>query len=138
MTDSVLLIHDDPGVLRTIGGRFEQAGCEGLRELNGEAGLATLDRGLPHVVCLAMHLAEASPELVRRLSGFEAQVIAFGDRPDPAAGAVVLRAGASRVADTGADAELLLTLAQRGATEGRGRRGADALRSEERRGGEGG
>jgi DNA-binding NtrC family response regulator len=127
MTDSVLLIHDDPGVLRTIGGRFEQAGCEVLRELNGEAGLATLDRARPDVVCLAMHLAQAAPELVRRLSAFEAQVIAFGDGPDPAAGAAALRSGAGRVADTAADPDLLLTLAQRGAAEGRGRRVADAM-----------
>src|ERR1041385_5298603 len=84
MTDSVLLIHDDPGLLRTIGARFEQAGCEVLRELNGEAGLATVDRARPDVVCLALHLAQKSPDLVPRLGATQAPVLALGDRPDPA------------------------------------------------------
>src|ERR1051325_113954 len=90
MTDSVLLIHDDPGLLRTIGARFEQAGCEVLRELNGEAGLATLDRARPDVVCLALHLAQKAPELLPRLGATAAPVIAFRDRPDPATSAAAL------------------------------------------------
>ena len=127
MTDSVLLIHDDPGLLRTIGARFEQAGCEVLRELNGEAGLATLDRARPDVVCLALHLAQKAPELLPRLGATEAPVIAFGDRPDPAISAAALHAGAGRVVDTAADPDLLLPLAQRAAAEGRARRVADAV-----------
>ncbi|HEV8355423.1 MAG TPA: sigma-54 dependent transcriptional regulator [Gemmatimonadales bacterium] len=127
MTDSVLLLHDDPSLLRSIGARFEQAGCEVHRELNVETGVATLDRTRPDVVCMAIHLARGVPELVRRLAAREAPVIAFGDRPDPVEAAAVLLAGASRVADTAADLDLLLTLAQRGAAEGRERRVADAL-----------
>jgi DNA-binding NtrC family response regulator len=127
MTDSVLLLHDDPGLLRTIGARFEQAGCEVLRELNGEAGLATLDRARPDVVCVALHLAQASGDLVRRLGVTDAPVLAFGDRPDPGESAAALRAGASRVVDTAAEPDLLLPLAQRGAAEGRARRAGDAV-----------
>lgn len=127
MTDSVLLIHDDPGSLRSIGARFEQAGCEVLRELNGEAGSATLDRARPDVVCLAIHLAEVAPDLVRRLGSREAPVVAFGEKIPTSVAASVVSAGASRIADTADDPELLLTLARQGAAEGRRRRVAEVL-----------
>ena len=127
MTDSVLLIHDDPGSLRSIGARFEQAGCEVLRELNGDGGLATLERARPDVVCLALHLAERGPELIQRLGAREAPVIIFGDNIAIGAAAQLLAAGASRVAETGADPELLVQLSRLGALEGRRRRVADLL-----------
>ncbi|HEV8194996.1 MAG TPA: sigma-54 dependent transcriptional regulator [Gemmatimonadales bacterium] len=125
MTDSVLLIHDDSGLLRSIGARFEQGGAEVLRELSGDAGAATLARTHPDVVCVAMHIADGAPALVQKLASDHAPVIAFGEQLDPAATARVLAAGASRVADTAPDPELLLTLAQRAAGEGRRRRAAD-------------
>ena len=78
MTDSILLIHDDPGSLRSVGARFEQAGCELFRELNAEAGVATLERTRPDVVCMAIHLAEAAPELIKRLGSREAAVARSG------------------------------------------------------------
>jgi two-component system response regulator HydG len=127
MTDSVLLIHDDPGSLRSIGARFEQAGCEVLRELNGEAGAATLDRARPDVVCLAFHLAERTPELLQRLGSREAPIIIFGEQIASAAGARLLGLGASRVADTAADPEILFTLSRLGAADGRRRRVAEVL-----------
>ena len=127
MTDSVLLIHDDPGSSRSIGTRLEQAGCELLREQTGEAGTATLERVRPDVVCLALQLAERSPELVRRLGAREAPVIAFGEKVSPAAAAKVMSSGVSRVADTAEDPELLLTLVRQGAAEGRRRRVAEVI-----------
>jgi DNA-binding NtrC family response regulator len=127
MTDSILLIHDDSTLLRSIGARFEQAGCEVLRELTGEAGVATLERSRPDVVCLAMHLAEASPALVGRLAGYEAPVIGFGEKISAEATAHTLIAGASRVADLSVDPDLLFNLAQQAGAEGRRRRAAEAV-----------
>ena len=127
MTDSVLLIHDDPALLRSIGARFEQVGCEVLRELNGEAGTQTLDRARPDVVCVAIHLVDAAPELVQRLGTREAPVLAFGERIPSALAARIMSAGASRVADTAEDPELLLSLARQSAVEGRRRRVADLI-----------
>lgn len=127
MTDSILLIHDDPALLRTIGARFEQAGCEVLRELSGEAGAATLERVHPDAVCVAIHLAESAPALLTRLGGGEALVTAFGSGIAPAASARMLAAGASRVADTESDLDLLVMVAQRAAAEGRRRRVADLI-----------
>jgi DNA-binding NtrC family response regulator len=127
MTDSVLLIHDDSGLLRSIGARFEQASCEVLRELTGDAGVATLERTRPDVVCLSSPLASASPGLIGRLASHEAPVIVFGDGPGPEESARALLAGASRVVDTAVDADLLFTLAQQAAAEGRRRRAAEAV-----------
>ena len=127
MTDSILLIHDDPALLRSVGARFEEVGWEVLRELNAESGLATLERVRPDVVCLGIHLADSVPDLVRRLGALEAPVIAFGDQPDAAVTARALQAGAIRVADTSGDSDLLPALAQRGAQDGRRRRVAEAI-----------
>jgi DNA-binding NtrC family response regulator len=125
MTDSVLLIHDDSGLLRSIGARFEQSGCEVLRELSGDAGVSTLAQAHPDVVCVAMHMAEGNPALVEKLAGDHALVVVFGDGIDPAATSRVMAAGASRVADTGSDPDLLVSVSQRSAAEGRRRRVAD-------------
>lgn len=125
MTDSVLLIHDDSGLLRSIGARFEQSGCEVLRELSADAGAATLVHSHPDVVCVAMHIADGAPALVQRLAGDHALVVVFGEQLDPAATARVMAAGASRVADTAADPDLLVSVAQRAALEGRRRRVAE-------------
>jgi len=127
MTDSILLIHDDSSLLRSIGARFEQAGCEVLPELTGEAAVTTLERSRPDVVCLAMHLAETAPALVGRLAAHEALVVGFGENLSAQATARALVAGASRVADTSTDPDLLFTLAQQAGAEGRRRRAAEAV-----------
>ena len=127
MTHSVLLIHDDSSVLRSIGARFEQAGAEVLRELTGEAGVATLERVRPDVVCLALHLAEPSPALIGRLAAHEAPVIGFAEKPAPESVARALVAGMSQVADTSTDPDLLFTLAQHAGALGRRRRASEAV-----------
>jgi DNA-binding NtrC family response regulator len=121
MTDSILLIHDEPDSLKSIGARFEQAGCEVFRELSGEAGIAVLERSRPDVVCVAVHLAER-PELVERLGSREAPVLAFGEKVAPDTTARILSSGVSRVADTAENLEILVSLARQGAAEGRRRR----------------
>jgi DNA-binding NtrC family response regulator len=121
MTDSILLIHDEPGSLKSIGARFEQAGCEVFREASGEAGIAALERSRPDVVCLAVHLAER-PELIERLSSREAPVVAFGEKVATDVTARILSSGVSRVADTAESLETLVSLARQGAAEGRRRR----------------
>jgi DNA-binding NtrC family response regulator len=127
MTDSVLLIHDDPALLRTIGARFEHAGCEVFRELTGDAGATTLERVHPDVVCVALHVAEAAPTLLQRLAAKGAPVTVFGAGIAPAAVARVMATGASRVADTESDLDVLVLMAQQAASEGRRGRVADLL-----------
>jgi DNA-binding NtrC family response regulator len=124
MTDSVLLVHDDPDRLRTLGSRFEQRGSEVLRELSGDAAVATLERARPDVVLVAGHLG--SPDLVGRLAGREAPVLLFGEGLDKAQGSQALGAGATAIVDS-SDDDLILALAARHAGHGRRRRLAEAL-----------
>jgi DNA-binding NtrC family response regulator len=56
MADTVLLIDDDPDILRSVGNYFEQVGYEVGRELTGEAGLEAHDRMRPDVVLLDLGL----------------------------------------------------------------------------------
>jgi two-component system response regulator HydG len=124
MTDSVLLVHDDPDRLRTLGSRFEQRGSEVLRELSGDTAVTTLERARPDVVLVAGHLG--APELVERLAGREAPVLLFGDSLDDEQAARALGAGATAVVNS-ADDDLILTLATRHAAHGRRRRLSEAL-----------
>jgi len=59
MADSILLIDDDEGVLRSIGAYFERLGAEVYREGTVQEGLDTFDRVRPDVVVLDLHLPDA-------------------------------------------------------------------------------
>src|SRR6266545_457623 len=59
MADTLLLIDDDPDVLRGIGDYFERLGYEVAREATGEAGAETYERLRPAVVILDLHLPDA-------------------------------------------------------------------------------
>ena len=120
MSDSILLIHDDPGVLRALGARFEEDGREVLRELSVETGIATLARLAPDAVLLAVSLA--SDDALARLGAAEAPLVLFGDDPDPAVAARAFAAGAVQVADTRAGPDVLLRVARVVAAATRARR----------------
>ena len=59
MADSILLIDDDEGVLRSIGAYFERLGAEVYREGTVKEGLETFERMRPDVVVLDLHLPDA-------------------------------------------------------------------------------
>lgn len=120
MTDSILLIHGDPAVLRATGARFEETGHEVIRELSVEAGVATLARIRPDVVLLALDLA--APEAIAALAAGEAPVVLFGERPEPARAVAALAAGGFQVLDTSADGQVIVTAAGTVATVARLRR----------------
>ncbi len=126
MTDCVLLIHDDPGILKAFAGRLEQAGSEVLKESSTDAGLKTFEQTRPDVVCLGAHLAHKHLDAVQRLSGREAWVVAFG-AIEAAQALRVMGAGALRVVDPGTDTEQFAALVRQGAIEGRRRRVSEAL-----------
>ncbi len=126
MTDSILLVHDDPSVLRAIGARFEETGHEVIRELSIEAGVATLARTRPDAVLLALSLADQSGAIAALGAG-DTPVVLFADRPDPATANRGLEAGAFQVVDTGADVQVLLTVSARVAATSRTRRVVAAM-----------
>ncbi len=121
MTDSILLVHDDPSVLRAIGARFEETGQEVIRELSVEAGVATLARLTPDVVLLSLALGGAAGGLAE-LRADGVPVVLFGDKPDPAEATRAIEAGAVQVVDTAANPGVLLKIAALVARSTRNRR----------------
>lgn len=110
MTDCILLVHDDPSLLRAVGARFEETGSEIVRELSVETAAATLARSKPDTILLATSLA--SPASIERLRGHGAPVVLFGDQPDRDTVTRGLEAGAHLVVDIGSNFGTLLKAAR--------------------------
>ena len=110
MSDSILLVHEDPSVLRAIGARFEESGQEVIRELSIDAGVATLARLTPDAVLLSLSLG-AVAGAIESLRTDDVPVVVFGDRPDPADAARAIDVGAVQVVDTAAGSGVLLKVA---------------------------
>lgn len=127
MTDSILLVHADPEVLRSAGSHLDELGYEVTRELNAEAGLLTAARLRPEVVILHHALAGGSgfPHVDRFRSG-EAGVILLVPAGGDAA-RVALEAGAELTVTEDASLPLLAAAAARAAERIRARRAAAAL-----------
>lgn len=125
MTDCILLVHDDPSLLRAIGARFEETGQEVIRELSIEAGAASLTRLRPDAILLALSLA--TPEAFDQLAGDGTPIVLFGERLDETAVARGLGAGAVQVVDVAADRGVLLKVARSAAQVTKARRAVAAL-----------
>ncbi len=95
MADTVLLIDDDPDILRSIGNYFEQMGYEVGRELTGEAGLAAYDRMRPDVVLLDLGLPGMDGmQVLERLRERSAAVILLTGQTDIATAVRAMQLGA--------------------------------------------
>jgi DNA-binding NtrC family response regulator len=127
MSDSILLIHDDPAVLRAMGARFEENGREVIRELSVETGVTTLGRLAPDAVLLSVSLA--SDEALVRLVASDVPVVLFGDAPAPEVLARALAAGALMVVDSRAGPDVLVRSARVAAAGSHARRLLGALLS---------
>ncbi len=83
MADSLLLIDDDPDVLKAIGAYFEKLGYEVHREASAEGGIDCYHRVRPDVVLLDLHLPDGDGlEVLEKLRQKDAAVIlltGFGD-----------------------------------------------------------
>jgi two-component system response regulator HydG len=58
MAESLLLVDDDPGVLRALGAYFERLGYDVAHAETGEAALEAFERLRPDVVILDLHLPD--------------------------------------------------------------------------------
>ncbi|HEV8265142.1 MAG TPA: sigma-54 dependent transcriptional regulator [Gemmatimonadales bacterium] len=83
MADTLLLVDDDPAVLRAIGDYFEKIGYEVWREATGDQGIETFHRVRPDAVILDLHLPDASGlvvlERLRRDNGAVILLTGQGD-----------------------------------------------------------
>ena len=76
MANSLLLVDDDPAVLRAIGNYFESIGTEVYRASSAAAGLEAYERARPDVVILDMGLPDANGlEVLEHLRGQGVAVI---------------------------------------------------------------
>ncbi|HEX7918313.1 MAG TPA: sigma-54 dependent transcriptional regulator [Gemmatimonadales bacterium] len=95
MADTVLLIDDDPDILRSVGNYFEQSGYEVGRELTGEAGLEAYDRMRPDVVLLDLGLPGMDGmQVLERLRERNASVILLTGEADIATAVRAMQLGA--------------------------------------------
>ncbi|MBM4186990.1 MAG: sigma-54-dependent Fis family transcriptional regulator [Gemmatimonadetes bacterium] len=120
MTDCILLVHDDPSLLRAVGARFEETGSEIVRELSVETAAATLTRSRPDTILLATSLA--APEAIGRLGGHGIPVVLFGEQPDRGTVKRGLEAGAQLVVDVGADFATVVSVAKTSARAAKAQR----------------
>ena len=125
MTDCILLVHDDPTLLRAIGARFEETGSEVIRELSIEAGEASIARLRPDAILVGLSLA--SPPVLERLGAAAIPIVLFGERPESAAIAQGINAGATQVIDIAADLGVLLKVARNAANLSKTRRAIAAI-----------
>ena len=128
MADSVLLIDDDVDVLRAIGNYFERLGYEVIRELSGEAGLATYDRQRPEVVVLDLHLPGMNGmEVLEELRQRDASVILLTGQGDVPTAVRAMQLGAENFLTKPVDLEHLEIATKRVADKVRLRRVNEAL-----------
>ncbi|HVH08652.1 MAG TPA: sigma-54 dependent transcriptional regulator [Gemmatimonadales bacterium] len=83
MADSVLLIDDDPDVLRAVGDYFDKIGYEVGRAATGEEGVTAFQRLRPDVVILDLHLPDVGGlEVLERLRSDGGSVILLTGQGD--------------------------------------------------------
>ena len=133
MTDAILLVDDDAGALRGLGGHLEQQGFEVARELDGASALTACDRLAPDVAIVDLDLPAApGQDLIALLKQRGAQVIGLLDGDNPGAAAEAYRRGVDQVLARSGDAAVLVAAAGRLAEISRLRRAADsAMRAPE-------
>lgn len=123
MPNSILLIDDDVTPLRVHGALFERAGWDVLRELTGEAGLATYERTLPEVVLVDLHLPGIDGlEVLEHLRGRDVAVIMVTGDGDVSKAVQAMRTGAENFLVKPVDLDHLMAAAERAAEKVRLRR----------------
>jgi DNA-binding NtrC family response regulator len=128
MSDAILLIDDDAGVLRSLGGYLEQQGFEVARELDGAAGLAACDRLEPDVVVLDHGVAAVEgQDVLGMLRQRGMAVILLLEAPDEEVTLRALHRGADRVLVRPSDPAVVAAAAARVADATRVRRAEEAL-----------
>ncbi len=83
MDQSVLLVDDDPAILKSVGNFLERSGYQVFRAATGELALQQNEKSAPDVVLLDLHLPEMSGfEVLETLREQDAAVIVLTGRSD--------------------------------------------------------
>ncbi|HEX2189414.1 MAG TPA: sigma-54 dependent transcriptional regulator [Longimicrobiaceae bacterium] len=95
MQRSILLIDDEPDVIRSLGRFFERAGWEVYRAMTGEEGLRLYEAALPDVVLLDLHLPGVSGmDVLETLVPRDATVVMLTGHGDIETAVEAMRLGA--------------------------------------------
>lgn len=130
LTETVLLIDDDPDVLRAVGAFLDQAGYEVLQEETGGAGLDTFDRRHPDVVLLDLRLPDLGGlEVLERLRERDAAVVLLTGHGDVPTAVRAMQLGAENFLTKPVDMPHLVAAIERACEKQRLRREVQAHRA---------
>jgi len=114
MPDSILIVDDDPDVLRAVGDYFERIGYEVFRESSGEAAVETYARQRPDVAVLDLKLPGIDGlQVLEELRRQDAAVLLLTGHGDIATAVRAMQLGAENFLTKPVDMPLLAAAAAR-------------------------
>src|SRR5256885_1646255 len=132
VADTVLLIDDEPDVLRAVGAYLERTGAEVTRAVTAEEGMQAYERVRPDVVILDLHLPDAHGlDVLERLKGQGAAVILLTGNGDIETAVRAMQLGAENFLTKPVDMTLLSAATARVAEKMRLKRQNHLLRARE-------
>src|SRR2546426_8981447 len=132
VADTVLLIDDEPDVVRAVGAYLERTGAEVTRAVTAEEGMQAYERVRPDVVILDLHLPDAHGlDVLERLKGQGAAVILLTGNGDIETAVKAMQLGAENFLTKPVDMTHLAAAAARVAEKVRLRRQTALLRARE-------
>jgi two-component system response regulator HydG len=132
MTDTVLLVDDDPDVLRTVGAFLEHTGYVVIRAASGEEALEAADRERPDVVLLDLQLPDASGlDVLERLQSPDLAVLMVTGHGDVPTAVRAMQLGAENFLTKPVDMPHLMVVVSRAAEKVRLRREVRRLHGSE-------
>jgi DNA-binding NtrC family response regulator len=128
MEQSVLLVDDDPAILRAVGKFLERSGYEVFREETGEAALDRYQQYTPEIVLLDLGLPGMSGfQVLERLRDHDAAVIVLTGHTDVGTAVQAMQLGAENFLPKPVDLPHLLLAVDRVRDKVRMRRGVGML-----------
>ncbi len=130
MSDSILLVDDDPDVLRAVGEYLRRVGYAVFPEATGPGGIETYERHRPEVVVLDLRLPGVSGlEVLERLREMDAAVVLLTGHGDIETAVRAMQLGAENFLTKPVDMEHLVAVVERVADKVRLRREVDFLQT---------
>ncbi|HKI94936.1 MAG TPA: sigma-54 dependent transcriptional regulator [Gemmatimonadales bacterium] len=135
MADTLLLVDDDPDVLRSVGAFLERSGWTVFREDTGEAAITAFQRERPDVVVLDLWLPDLSGlDVLERLREWNAAVVLLTGHADVPTAVQAMQLGAENFLTKPVDMPHLVATVTRAAETARLRREVRRLTASDRPG----